>query len=145
MRKLDRIFDAAAQVLEATMRDQELAEEAINNLNDAVVKLERRNQELKRQIRQEVESSLESSVSSAADNLTKKFQVAVDDLTKRFQVADRYADEAARRYAQAVRDADQRVHDRATNIAALIIAPFIIGLIVGVLGCLLVLKNLYYR
>jgi hypothetical protein len=119
MKKLDQIFDAAGKVLEATIRDQELAEEAIKNLNGAITNLGRSNQELRRQIQQEVKNSLESSVSSAVDGLIKKFQIA-----------DKYADQAARRYEQAVHDANQRVSDRVRNI----ILIFLVGLAVGVLN-----------
>ena len=114
------LFDAAKRVLEAAEEHQEVADKAINNMNLAVFQLERRNEELRGQIRQEIKTALESSVGTA-----------VDDLKKKFEVADQYADQAARRYEKAVRDYDQRVHGRVWNISALIIVPLIVGFIVG--------------
>jgi hypothetical protein len=67
-------------------------------MNDAVAKLERRAEELRGQIRQEVKTSLESSIESAFGILTKKFQDA-----------DKYADQAAKRYEKAVRWAAWKV------------------------------------
>lgn len=120
MEQLHRLFDAAGRVVLAAEEHQEMADKAIKNINSAVSKLELRAEALRGQIQQEVKNSLESSVSRA-----------VDDLIKKFQVADKYADQAARRYEQAVHDANQRVFDRVCKISTAIILSFIVGLVVG--------------
>jgi hypothetical protein len=120
METMYHFLEGSGRVLQAALEHQDIADKAIHRMNLAVSKLERRNEELRRQIQQEVKTSLESSVRSA-----------VDKLVESFQDADTYAQQAAWRYKEAVRDANRTVLTRVRNVLVTIIISFTAGLLFG--------------
>jgi len=87
-----RLYDAANKILEATYNDEETARKAIEALSTTRTRLERRIDELSREVTKAVDSSVSKTATEAARLLTEKFKeadAAAERARDRYELAGR--------------------------------------------------------